>query len=223
MRVFRFYCRYWAAIGGLIFVVLAFVVGIFGNSIPDLQRLMILLFMALLFHQFEEYIFPGGFPAAANIGLFGEKEDISKYPLNELSATIVNTFCAYTMYIVGIFCFHWLWLDIFLAYFTIAQVFMHCIKLNHSLRSWYSPGCLSALFVMVPVGAYTLWNIATNYALPHYFWWIPVCVFPVIAFLTIMLPIMLCRGRDTKFGFASFQADEFEVRHGIASLFCKDK
>ena len=53
MKVFRFFLRYWAAIGGLIFVGLAFLVGIQGHQIPTLQRYMILMYMALLFHQFE--------------------------------------------------------------------------------------------------------------------------------------------------------------------------
>lgn len=97
MKVFRFYCRYWSAIGGLLFVLLAFFVGLTPDLVPTTQRLMILLFMALLFHQFEEYVFPGGFPAAANRALFGEKDDIARFPLNELSATIVNTFLAYTL------------------------------------------------------------------------------------------------------------------------------
>ena len=147
MKVFRFYCRYWAAIGGLLFVLLAFFVGLMPDLVPATQRLTILLFMALLFHQFEEYVFPGGFPAAANRGLFGEKEDVARFPLNELSATIVNTFLAYTLYIVGIFCHNCLWLGIFIAYFTMAQVLMHCLKLNISLKAWYSPGCLSSLFI----------------------------------------------------------------------------
>lgn len=223
MKAFRFYCRYWPAIGGLIFVGLAFMLGIMGSQIPTLQRLMVLLYMALLFHQFEEYIFPGGFPAAANRALFGEKQDIATYPLNELSATIVNTFCAYPLYIVGIFMYKYLWYDVFIAYFTMSQILMHGLKLNISLRSWYSPGCLSAALVMAPLGVYVLWFLAANFDMPHYYWWAPVCAFPVISFATIMLPILCCRSRNTSFAFAPFQADEFEVRHGIASLFRKNK
>lgn len=64
MKAFKFYRRYWAAIGGGLFVALAFFIGLWGQNLPDLRRFMVLMFMALLFHQFEEYIFP----AAANIG-----------------------------------------------------------------------------------------------------------------------------------------------------------
>ena len=58
MKAFKFYRRYWAAIGGGLFVALAFFIGLWGQNLPDLQRFMVLMFMALLFHQFEEYIFP---------------------------------------------------------------------------------------------------------------------------------------------------------------------
>ena len=53
--------------------------------------------------------------------------------------------------------------------------------------------------------------------------WAPICAFPVVAFSTILLPILSFRRRDTPYAFAKFQDEEFEVRHGIASLFRKDK
>lgn len=99
MHAVKFYRRYWAAIGGLILVALAFFVG-----------------------------------------LFGDKDNVDKYPLNEMSALMVNVFCA----------------------------------------------------------------------------------FPVVAFSTILLSILSFRKKDTPYGFAQYQADEFEVRHGIASLFRKN-
>ncbi len=221
MKAFRFYRRYWAAIGGLIFVGLAFMLGILGDTIPTMQRLMILLYMSLLFHQFEEYIFPGGFAVANNIALFGEKKDINKYPLNEMSALIVNVACAYPLYIVGIFCYELLWYDIFIAYFTMVQVLMHCLKINISLRAWYSPGCLSALFVMLPLGIYTLWHMATHIAVPSYCWWAPIIAFPFVAFTTILLPILLFKRRDTPYAFAKHQAEDFAIKGGIATLFRK--
>ena len=221
MKVFRFYCRYWSAIGGLLFVLLAVFVGLTPDLVPITQQLTILLFLALLFHQFEEYVFPGGFPAAANRGLFGEKEDVARFPLNELSATIVNTFLAYTIYIVGIFCHNCLWLGIFIAYFTMAQVLMHCLKLNISLKAWYSPGCLSSLFIMLPMGVYYLWYVATHFIVPHYYWWGPIVAFPFASVVMILLPILTCRSRNTTFGFARYQAEEFDVKHGIATLWRK--
>ena len=218
MKFIKFYSRYWAAFGGLIFVCSSFVLGIWGATIPALQRLTILLYMALLFHQFEEYVFPGGFPAACNIALFGEKDNVCQYPLNQFSALTVNVFCAYPLYIVGIFLYQQLWYVVFLAYFTMSQILVHGIKMNKALHSWYCPGCLSALLVMLPMGIYVIWYIATNYDVPHYFWWAPVAAFPFVAALTILLPILLFKRKDTSFGFAKHEAEDFAVKHGIASL-----
>ena len=221
MKTFRFYCRHWSAVGGVIFAALAFATGIWGGQIPMTQRFMVLMYMALLLHEFEEYVFPGGFPAAINIGFFGEKQDYDKYPLNELSALLVNVVCAYPIYIVGIFCHKWLWYDIFIAYFTMVQVFVHCLKLNVSLKSWYSPGCFSALFVMLPLGIYFLVQLAGNYDVPAYCWWAPAVAFPAVAVLTILLPILICRKKETSFAFAPFEKNDFAVKNGIAALFRK--
>ena len=38
-----------------------------------------------------------------------------------------------------------------------------------------------------------------------------------------MLPIKVFQSRETRFGFAKHEADDFAVKHGIASLFRKDK
>ena len=221
MKAFRFYCRHWPAVGGVIFVALAFATGMWGGQMPMTQRFMVLMYMALLLHEFEEYVFPGGFPASINIGFFGEKQNYDKYPLNELSALIVNVVCAYPIYIVGIFCHELLWYDIFIAYFTMVQVLIHCLKLNVSLKSWYSPGCFSALFVMLPLGIYFLVRLAADYTVPAYCWWAPAVAFPVVAVLTILLPILICRKKETSFTFASFEKNDFAVKNGIAALFRK--
>ncbi|MBR1793415.1 MAG: HXXEE domain-containing protein [Bacteroidales bacterium] len=216
MTCLAFYRRYWAAFGGLIFVVLAFVLGVTVESIPSLQRIMILLFMALLFHQFEEYIYPGGFAIANNVGLFKNRQDPARYPLNERSAVVVNVVLAYPLYVTGIFCYRCLWLDIFIAYFTMMQIIVHCFKINGTLRVWYSPGCFSAVFVMLPLGVYAIVYIATHYSVPSGYWWWPIVAFPFVAFCMVLLPIILFRSRVSPFSFPDEQAKNFTVRHGIA-------
>lgn len=166
----RSYMRYWPAVGGVIFAVVAILVGTFGDLLAPTQRLMSVFFMLLLLHEFEEYVLPGGFPAAMNIGLMGEKKDFGKYPLNELSAFVVNVVLAYPLYICGIIFHDVLWLGIFIAYFTMCQVFIHCIVINRKLHTWYSPGCASALFAMVPFGVYYLCYIAEHFDFPTYYW-----------------------------------------------------
>lgn len=153
-----------------------------------------------------------------NIGLMGEKKDFGKYPLNELSAFIVNVVLAYPLYICG-FIFHdVLWLGIFIAYFTMAQVFMHCIVINRKLHTWYSPGCASALFAMVPFGIYYLCYIAEHFDFPTYYWWTPLAVFPLVAVVMILSPVLICKNRNTCYGFAEYEATTFSIKNGIAKL-----
>lgn len=45
---------------------------------------------------------------------------------------------------------------------------------------------------------------------------------PVLPLQKKLLPILSFRKKDTPYGFAQYQAEEFEVRHGIASLFRKN-
>ena len=80
------YRNNWYYIGGIIFAVLAIILGLFGDMIDPMRRIMIVLFMCLLAHEFEEYAVPGGFPSAWNIGVSGETKAGDKYPLNTKSA-----------------------------------------------------------------------------------------------------------------------------------------
>jgi len=57
------------------------------NEMVFLQKLLILNFIVVLLHQFEEYSGSGGFPAVANMVLFSsEKPDC--YPLNQNSSMV---------------------------------------------------------------------------------------------------------------------------------------
>ena len=214
----RSYMRYWPAVGGIIFAVVAILMGTFGEFLAPTQRLMSVFFMLLLLHEFEEYVLPGGFPAAMNIGLMGEKRDFGKYPLNELSAFIVNVVLAYPLYICGIIFHDVLWFGIFIAYFTILQVIIHCIVINRKLHTWYSPGCASALFAMVPFGAYYLYYIAKHFDFPTYYWWAPLVVFPLVAVVMILSPVLIFKNRDTRYSFADYESTAFSVKNGIARL-----
>ena len=214
----RSYMRYWPAVGGVIFAVVAILLGIWGDRLVPTQRLMSVFFMLLLLHEFEEYVLPGGFPAAMNIGLMGEKTDFGKYPLNELSAFIVNVVLAYPLYICG-FIFHdVLWLGIFIAYFTMAQVVIHCIVINRKLSTWYSPGCASALFALVPFAIYYLCYIAEHFDFPTFYWWAPLIAFPLVAVVMILSPVLICKKRNTRYAFAEYEATAFSITNGIAKL-----
>ena len=91
----KFYRRNWYYFGGILFVVLAFVMGFWGGHISHIQLILIYSFMALLVHQFEEYGLPGGFPRISNIVVSGEKKAPDRYPFNANQCWISNVFLTY--------------------------------------------------------------------------------------------------------------------------------
>ena len=74
MKALNWYRNNWYYVGGGIFVGLAIVMALFGELIDPVRRIMIVGYMGLLIHQFEEYVLPGGFPMVWNIVQSGERE-----------------------------------------------------------------------------------------------------------------------------------------------------
>jgi hypothetical protein len=57
--------------------------------------------MALIAHQYEEYVEPGYFPGQFNRGLF-KSDSPRNYPLNPQTAMVINTGLAYPFYLAPV-------------------------------------------------------------------------------------------------------------------------
>ncbi|QSN64333.1 hypothetical protein [Caballeronia sp. M1242] len=76
----NFYRRNWYYVGGILFVLLAYLMGFWGaDHLAPVQIILVYSFMAMLAHQFEEYAAPGGFPGIGNIAVFGERRNPDRY------------------------------------------------------------------------------------------------------------------------------------------------
>ena len=92
----KFWRRYWYVIGGILFVALAFTMGLWGcEHLPRIQSILIFSWMAMLIHQFEEYALPGGMPSITNMAAFREKEAPDRYPFNSQQCFICNVFLCF--------------------------------------------------------------------------------------------------------------------------------
>ena len=212
------YRENWYYIGGIIFVVLAFVLSLFGGLIDPMRRIMTVMFMCLLIHQFEEYAVPGGFPSAWNIGVSGQKELGDRYPLNTKSCFIVNICCGYSVYILGIIFSNVHVISILIAFFTLAQIPMHGIIINKKMGTLYNPGVATSLFLMLPVSIYNLWYTATNFNIPTWNWWVALILLPFVAFSTILLPILKCQDKESPYAFIERDVKGFSVKGKVARI-----
>lgn len=153
----------WAKIGAIaapfILIILFF--------IPELEigSLMWLFWLNLpiyLFHQFEEYIFPGGFKEQLNEMMMGKPNN--NFPLNDKRVFFIN--------VIGI----WFLITLFniLGYFSyIFPLIMVVVTIingvTHLMASIvkrkYNPGLVISICMNLPYGIYTLIHILSNRSL----------------------------------------------------------
>jgi hypothetical protein len=152
----RLYRRHWYELG-LIPAALALIwLAISWNGIGWPQRLVTLNFVAMLLHQFEEYGWPGGFPALAN-GVIFKSSKPDRYPLSAWTAWINNFCLAYVMYGIAALFPSVAWLGIAGSLLGFGQVWAHGFMENRALKSFYNPGLVTAIFMFLPIGAAYLW------------------------------------------------------------------
>ena len=76
-----------------------------------LQKIALMNFFVIFWHQFEEYRFPGGEPAITNLAMQPSAEgEADCCPLNQNNAMVINVVAAYTAYLLPVFFPDILWL-----------------------------------------------------------------------------------------------------------------
>ncbi|MDP9679044.1 hypothetical protein J2W97_005103 [Paenibacillus jamilae] len=107
----EFLRKYWQDAGGIIGVAVCIVLLMNSAILSDLSGKLWLSFVAILFHQFEEYRWPGYFAGLFNNVLF-KSEAPDHYPLNTQSAMIINVAIAYVFYLLPVWFPHVIWLGL---------------------------------------------------------------------------------------------------------------
>ena len=186
MITLKFLRRHWHDIG-LFSAMVAGAYLIFAwNELVLLQKLLILNFIAVLVHQFEEYSWPGGFPAVMNMVLFrSEKPD--RYPLNQNNSMAGNLVFAYGFYMIPIFFPNAIWLGLAPVLCGLTyQLLGHAIYVNIRIRSFYSPGVITNVFGWLPIGVIYIHHIIVNNLINMWGWLLAVVwavVFSLIFYL----------------------------------------
>jgi hypothetical protein len=167
---FNFFRRHWHDVGLASALIAGVYLAMAWGDLSVLQRILILNFIIVLLHQFEEYSWPGGFPSLANVVLLPAFARFMK-PLNQLSSAVANCVFAYVFYLLPIFFPNaiWLGLSTFIVG-TLIQVIGHCIYANYRLRSVYSPGAATALFGWLPLGVFYVYYIYEHELVSGWTW-----------------------------------------------------
>jgi len=131
------------------------------NATEILQKIALVNFCVIFWHQFEEYRFPGGEPAITNLAMQPKKEGpVDCYPLNQNNAMVINVVAAYIVYALPVFFPRLLWLGFMPIVFGMSQFIMHGILTPRKIgNKFYSPGFCAVAFGHVPLGL--LWFYQT--------------------------------------------------------------
>ncbi len=197
-----FWRKNWYYIGGIIFVALAFLMGLWGvDHLSRIRVILIFSWMAMLMHQFEEYALPGGFPIISNMGGLGELDHPERYPLNAMQCFISNVFFCYLSYIIPILFPNLIWMGASQVMAGVWQLPGHGIAMNLRIRRAYNPGLASTFFLQTPVAVYYIWYVI--HYMPeqaHQLWWgIPGSI--AMLLLTFIIPILIMMNKNSKYPF----------------------
>ncbi len=183
----KFLRNHWYDIGVIPFVISLIYLIFNWNGITVLQRLALMNFMVIFWHQFEEYRFPGGETAILNLAVHPEKGgEKDRFPLNQNNALFINILAAYIVYFLPVVFPDVMWLGLMPVLFGIAQFGMHSILTPRKIgNKIYSPGTLAVVFGYIPVGGYWLYYTGSNGLLD----WIN--VIGGIAYLALFIVIVM--------------------------------
>src|SRR3954469_14135553 len=145
------YRHQWPRMGGVLAMALGGATALAAPKLSMLQRISALNFIALLVHQYEEYVDPGYFPGQFNRGLF-KSDSPRSYPLNTNTAMCINTAIAYPFYILPVLFPTRKWLGIAPVLFGMSQAIGHGIIFPRIAGARYSPGFLASILLHVPLG-----------------------------------------------------------------------
>ena len=176
-----------------------------------MQRLLLLNFVALLVHQYEEYGWPGGLPAILNMVLRPSPTP-DRYWLNQNSAMVLNALAAYGFYLVPVLFPNVIWLALAPVLFGLIQFVFHGVLTSVKLRSVYNPGLAAVVLGHIPIGVYYLYHVHTQ-GLASVWDWVFGVVY-MVAFQYIFIVKMTytwLADRNSPYAFAGEEMRRFNV------------
>jgi len=215
----KFIRRNWYNIGLVVAIGTTLFLAFAWHNMTILQILLLSNFVAVLLHQFEEYRFPGGFPAIANMAILRSSTPY-RYPLNQNSAMITNLLGAYGFYLIPVFFPTVIWLGLAPMLFGILQFVVHGIAANIRLRTIYSPGLGATVFLHVPIGIYYLYYILSTGIISVGDWVIGLVFVFFVAFIwEYKVTFTWLADENSSFAFSEAEMRRFNVQEKIERLF----
>ena len=213
----QFIRRHWYNLG-LALAVVAVVWALLGH-LRTVQLILLLNFIGLTLHQFEEYGWPGGFPWIMNEVIRPRGGPADRYPLNQNNAFFINVVLAWPFYLIPVFFPDVVWLGLAPTLFGLAQFIAHGIVFNRKLKSLYSPGLVAVVLGHGPLGIWYLVEVYSKGVITLWDWVFAVvyiACFIVVGMLTI--GFRLLGDKNSPYSFAREEMERFDARRNLARI-----
>lgn len=164
MKPLRAITRYWPYVGILPGIVALAYVLIESASLEVMQAILLLQFMALAVHQFEEYVWPGGFPLMVNAGVWKSDAQLrDRYPLNQLASAWLNLFYLWLVYLpAALFYSDVTWLALLIAFIGIGELLFHLLAVPRATGFFYNPGLATSVLLFLPLGVWQIVEVISS-------------------------------------------------------------
>jgi hypothetical protein len=179
------------------------------------QWILLLNFVALLLHQFEEYAWPGGEPWIINEVMQPKGHRPDRYPLNQNNAFVINVPLAWSFYLVPVFFCEAVWVGLAPVVFGFGQLVGHGIANNRKLKTLYNPGLAAVVFGHIPLGMWYLREVhasGRDWALALLY----VAVFIVVGMLKVGYGLLA--DESSAYPFAPEEMERFARRRRLADI-----
>lgn len=201
----NFIRNHWFDIGGLAAIVITLLVISDINSLSRLQFILWLNLAALLFHQVEEYRFPGTFPGTINSKIFHSQQP-NRFPLNANTALIINVYLGWSLYILAALTgTRFIWLSMASMMVSLGNLLAHTFFFNIKGRTFYNAGFITSWVCFAPCIFYFFRTIYTEQLADAMDYLTGISLGIIINILGVVKPITWLASKDSPYPFRSKQ------------------
>jgi hypothetical protein len=181
-----------------------------GKRLDKIRALSVMNFIALLAHEYEEYVEPGYFPGQFNRVIF-KSDQPRNYSMNTNTAMLVNTTAFYPFYIAPIIFPKVKWLGLPPVVLGIFQSIAHGVMLPRMAHARYSPGFLTATLRHVPIGFSYIKALRTQGPISRATWIKSAIVTVIFVIFGVAVPQILGRDRNSPHAFTAKQMGAYDT------------
>jgi hypothetical protein len=208
------YRAQWPRIGAIIAMIVGGATAMAARRLTKPQILSAANLIALMAHQYEEYVYPGYFPGQFNRGLFNS-DSPRNYPLNPQTAMVINTCLAYPFYVAPVLFPKKSWLGLAPVLVGWSQIVLHGIVIPRKAGARYGPGVLTALLLHLPIGIGYITSLGTSLgherSISRADWTKGVVGAVGSAVFGVAVPNMVMRDRNSPYAFTAKQMGPYDI------------